>query len=74
MARVSSLKRGVSTVAYNLRFSGQVFDGQAGLHQNWYRDLDPATGKYYFVIDTNPCTSDCTKAHEQQHIADAKAK
>jgi RHS repeat-associated protein len=97
-----------------------VFDGQAGLHQNWYRDLDPATGKYWesdpmglkagintyayvkgnpesfndptglltastwgcdgqgnyvtFVIDTNPCTSECTKAHEQQHIADAKAK
>jgi RHS repeat-associated protein len=34
-------------VAYNLRFPGQIFDGQAGLHQNWYRDLDPATGKYW---------------------------
>jgi len=32
--------------AYNLRFPGQVFDGQAGLHQNYFRDFDPATGRY----------------------------
>jgi len=34
------------TVAYNLRFPGQVFDGQAGLHQNGFRDFDPAVGRY----------------------------
>jgi len=34
------------TVAYNLRFPGQVFDGQAGLHYNYFRDYDPAVGKY----------------------------
>ena len=34
------------TVAYNLRFPGQVFDGQAGLHQNYFRDYDPAVGGY----------------------------
>jgi len=34
------------TVAYNLRFPGQVFDGQAGLHQNGFRDYDPAIGRY----------------------------
>jgi len=34
------------TVAYNLRFPGQVFDGEAGLHQNGFRDFDPATGRY----------------------------
>jgi RHS repeat-associated protein len=33
-------------VAYNLRFPGQVFDGQAGLHDNWMRAYDPATGSY----------------------------
>jgi len=33
-------------VAYNPRFPGQVFDGQAGLHQNTFRDYDPATGRY----------------------------
>jgi RHS repeat-associated protein len=32
--------------AYNLRFPGQIFDGQAGLHANGYRDYDPATGRY----------------------------
>jgi RHS repeat-associated protein len=32
--------------AYNLRFSGQVFDGQAGLHYNGFRDFDPAGGRY----------------------------
>jgi RHS repeat-associated protein len=35
-----------SEVAYNLRFPGQIFDGQAGLHQNGFRSYDPATGKY----------------------------
>jgi RHS repeat-associated protein len=34
------------TVAYNLRFPGQVFDGQAGLHYNGFRDYDPAVGRY----------------------------
>ena len=29
-------------VAYNLRFPERVFDGQAGLHLNGYRDFDPA--------------------------------
>jgi RHS repeat-associated protein len=107
-------------LAYNIRFAGQVFDGQAGLHYNYYRDYDPATGKYWesdpvglkagvntyayvrdnpeayndptglqaastwecdgngnavpVVTDTNPCTRECTKAHEESHIADAKAK
>jgi len=32
--------------AYNLSFPGQVFDGQAGLHQNWMRDYEPAIGGY----------------------------
>jgi RHS repeat-associated protein len=33
--------------AYNLRFPGQVFDGQAGLHYNYFRDFDPAVGRYH---------------------------
>ena len=37
---------GAGTFAYNLRFPGQVFDGEAGLQQNWHRDFDPATGRY----------------------------
>jgi RHS repeat-associated protein len=38
-------------VAYNLRFPGQVFDGQAGLHQNYFRDYDPAIGRY---VESDP--------------------
>jgi len=37
---------GAGTFAYNLRFPGQLFDGQAGLHQNGFRDFDPAIGRY----------------------------
>jgi RHS repeat-associated protein len=37
---------GAGTFTYNLRFPGQIFDGQAGLHQNYYRDYDPAVGRF----------------------------
>src|SRR5581483_10633359 len=43
---VNANPSGSGTFTYNLRFPGQVFDGQAGLHQNWMRDFDPATGRY----------------------------
>jgi len=29
-----------------LRFPGQYFDAETGLHQNWHRDYDPAIGRY----------------------------
>ncbi|NSX56944.1 RHS repeat protein [Parasulfitobacter algicola] len=32
--------------AINLRFPGQWFQSEAGLHQNWMRDYDPTTGRY----------------------------
>ena len=37
---------GAGIFAYNLRFPSQVFDGQAGLHNNYFRDFDPAIGRY----------------------------
>jgi len=37
---------GAGVFTYNLRFPGQLFDGQAGLHYNGYRDYDPAPGRY----------------------------
>ena len=40
---------GVHTTAgspLNLRFPGQWFQSEAGLHQNWMRDYDPTTGRY----------------------------
>lgn len=33
--------------AFDLRFPGQFWDGSTGLHQNWHRDYDPVTGRYY---------------------------
>jgi len=31
---------------YNLRFPGQYFDDETGLHYNYFRDYEPATGRY----------------------------
>jgi len=35
-----------STIENNLRFPGQYFDSETGLHQNWFRDYAPKTGRY----------------------------
>ncbi len=35
-----------STVANNLRFPGQYFDAETGLHYNYFRDYNPVTGRY----------------------------
>nr|WP_269750001.1 RHS repeat-associated core domain-containing protein [Pseudomarimonas arenosa] len=29
-----------------MRFPGQQFDRETGLHYNYYRDYDPSTGRY----------------------------
>jgi RHS repeat-associated protein len=31
---------------FNLRFPGQYFDQETGTHYNYYRDYEPATGRY----------------------------
>jgi RHS repeat-associated protein len=36
----------VKTVENNLRFPGQYRDEETGLHQNYFRDYDPKTGRY----------------------------
>jgi RHS repeat-associated protein len=36
----------VNTITQPLRFPGQYFDAETGLHQNWHRDYDPALGRY----------------------------
>jgi len=53
---------------YNLRFPGQYYDQESGLHYNYFRDYDPSTGRYvesdpiglqgglntYFYANANP--------------------
>ncbi|MFH0783494.1 MAG: RHS repeat-associated core domain-containing protein [Pseudomonadota bacterium] len=36
----------VETVKNNLRFPGQYYDAETGLHYNWHRFYDPETGRY----------------------------
>jgi RHS repeat-associated protein len=33
-------------VVNNLRFPGQYYDAETGLHYNYHRDYDPSTGRY----------------------------
>jgi RHS repeat-associated protein len=34
------------SLQFNLRFPGQYFDAETGLHYNYFRDYDPAVGRY----------------------------
>jgi RHS repeat-associated protein len=42
---------GLGVFAYNLRYPGQYFDGETGLNYNYFRDLDPQTGRY---VESDP--------------------
>jgi RHS repeat-associated protein len=42
---------GLGTFKYNLRYPGQYFDSETGLLQNYFRDYDPAVGKY---VESDP--------------------
>ena len=35
-----------NTTTINLRFPGQYYDKETGLHYNWFRDYNPQTGRY----------------------------
>ncbi len=34
------------SITNNIRFPGQYFDSETGLHQNWHRDYKPEMGRY----------------------------
>ena len=36
----------LTDIVYNLRFPGQYFDSETGLHYNYFRTYDPSTGRY----------------------------
>jgi len=38
-------------LTFNLRYPGQYFDSESGLHYNYFRDYEPATGRY---IESDP--------------------
>jgi RHS repeat-associated protein len=42
---------GLGAFGYNLRFPGQYFDSETGLHYNYFRDYNPSTGRY---IESDP--------------------
>ncbi|MGH7490161.1 MAG: RHS repeat-associated core domain-containing protein, partial [bacterium] len=42
---------GAGTFKYNLRFPGQLYDSHAGLNYNYFRDYDPAIGRY---VESDP--------------------
>src|SRR5690606_15312706 len=35
-----------SSIENNLRFPGQYYDQETGLHHNYFRDYDPSKGRY----------------------------
>lgn len=37
---------GLQTFTFNLRFPGQLYDEESGIHQNWHRDYIPGIGRY----------------------------
>ncbi len=42
---------GLGVFPFNLRFPGQYYDAETGLHYNYFRDYDPSIGRY---VESDP--------------------
>src|SRR5512147_1011011 len=42
----ATIDQTVTTITNNLRFPGQYYDLETGLHQNWWRDYNSSLGLY----------------------------
>jgi RHS repeat-associated protein len=40
-----------NSLTFNLRFPGQYYDAETGLHYNYFRDYEPGTGRY---VESDP--------------------
>ena len=66
------LKAGINTYAY-VRDNPVSYNDPTGLQAASTWGCDGHGNYVTFVVDKNPCTKGCTAAHEEVHIADAKA-
>ncbi|MCA6095043.1 DUF6531 domain-containing protein [Streptomyces sp. SCA3-4] len=55
-----------------LRFPGQYFDPETGLHYNFHRHYDPETGRYASVdpLGLAPAPNPAAYVHNPHHVAD----
>ena len=51
MTTVNENPSGLGTFSYNLRLPGQFYDSETGLNYNYFRDYDPAIGRY---VESDP--------------------